>query len=126
MKPCFVPSFTNANKLELSSALRVLGGIHGTFMYRQVLSEAPWIDVIVRGEGEEIMVALAEAVRDGRWPADQRKIKGLAFAVELDRGNRAAARQPFDGFHAHRLALTLDERGADAGAQGLLEHDDLN
>ncbi|HLQ18012.1 MAG TPA: magnesium-protoporphyrin IX monomethyl ester anaerobic oxidative cyclase [Tabrizicola sp.] len=63
-------------------ALRVLGGVHATFMFRQVLSEAPWVDVIVRGEGEEIMVALAEAVRDGRWPADQRKIKGLAFAVD--------------------------------------------
>ncbi len=60
-------------------ALRVLGGVHATFMFRQVLSEAPWVDVIVRGEGEEIMVALAEAVRDGRWPADQRKIKGVAF-----------------------------------------------
>ena len=60
-------------------ALRVLGGIHATFMYRQVLSEAPQVDVIVRGEGEEIMVALMEAVRDGRWPADRRKIKGLAF-----------------------------------------------
>lgn len=60
-------------------ALRVLGGVHATFMFRQVLSEAPWVDVIVRGEGEEIMVALAEAVRDGRWPADRRKIKGLAF-----------------------------------------------
>ncbi len=63
-------------------ALRVLGGVHATFMFRQVLSEAPWVDVIVRGEGEEIMVALAEAVRDGRWPADQRKIRGLAFAVD--------------------------------------------
>jgi anaerobic magnesium-protoporphyrin IX monomethyl ester cyclase len=60
-------------------ALRVLGGVHATFMFRQVLSEAPWVDVIVRGEGEEIMVALAEAVRDGRWPSDRRKIKGLAF-----------------------------------------------
>jgi anaerobic magnesium-protoporphyrin IX monomethyl ester cyclase len=63
-------------------ALRVLGGVHATFMFRQVLSEAPWIDVIVRGEGEEIMVALAEAVRDGRWPSDRKKIKGLAFAVD--------------------------------------------
>jgi len=62
-------------------AVRVLGGIHGTFMFRQVLSEAPWVDVIVRGEGEEIMVELARAIRDGRWPADQRKIKGLAFRV---------------------------------------------
>ena len=63
-------------------SLRVLGGVHATFMFRQVLSEAPWVDVIVRGEGEEIMVALAEAVRDGRWPSDRRKIKGLAFAEE--------------------------------------------
>ena len=60
-------------------ALRVLGGIHATFMFRQVLSEAPWIDVIVRGEGEEIMVNLAEAVRDGRFDQDRRKIRGLAF-----------------------------------------------
>ena len=60
-------------------AVRLLGGIHATFMYRQVLSEAPWVDVIVRGEGEEIMVNLAEAVRDGRWPQDKRKIRGLAF-----------------------------------------------
>jgi anaerobic magnesium-protoporphyrin IX monomethyl ester cyclase len=60
-------------------ALRVLGGIHATFMFRQVLTEAPWIDVIVRGEGEEIMVNLAEAVRDGRFTTDRRRIKGLAF-----------------------------------------------
>jgi anaerobic magnesium-protoporphyrin IX monomethyl ester cyclase len=61
------------------NAVRVLGGVHATFMFRQVLSEAPWVDVIVRGEGEEIMVALAEAVRDHRWPADRKRIKGLAF-----------------------------------------------
>ena len=60
-------------------ALRVLGGIHATFMFRQVLTEAPWIDVIVRGEGEEIMVNLAEAVRDSRFTTDRRRIKGLAF-----------------------------------------------
>ena len=60
-------------------ALRMLGGIHATFMYRQVLTEAPWIDVIVRGEGEEILVALMTAVKEGRWPADRGRIKGLAF-----------------------------------------------
>ncbi|MEZ5754661.1 MAG: magnesium-protoporphyrin IX monomethyl ester anaerobic oxidative cyclase [Paracoccaceae bacterium] len=60
-------------------ALRVLGGIHATFMFRQVLEEAPWVDVIVRGEGEEILVNLMEAVRDGLWPEGRRKIRGLAF-----------------------------------------------
>lgn len=80
-------------------ALRVLGGVHATFMFRQVLSEAPWVDVIVRGEGEEIMVALAEAVRDGRWPADRRKIKGLAFAegAEIVATQAASTVKDLDG-----------------------------
>ncbi|HRK19993.1 MAG TPA: magnesium-protoporphyrin IX monomethyl ester anaerobic oxidative cyclase, partial [Hyphomicrobiaceae bacterium] len=61
------------------NAVRVLGGIHATFMYKQVLSEAPWIDVIVRGEGEEIFTELVRCVADGRWPAYRPNIKGLAF-----------------------------------------------
>jgi anaerobic magnesium-protoporphyrin IX monomethyl ester cyclase len=60
-------------------ALRVLGGVHATFMYKQVLSEAPWIDAIVRGEGEEIFVELIRTVDQGRWFEDRRRIKGLAF-----------------------------------------------
>jgi anaerobic magnesium-protoporphyrin IX monomethyl ester cyclase len=60
-------------------AVRVLGGVHATFMYKQVLSEAPWIDVIVRGEGEEIFAELVSAIDDGAWPRNRRAIKGLAF-----------------------------------------------
>jgi anaerobic magnesium-protoporphyrin IX monomethyl ester cyclase len=61
------------------NALRVLGGVHATFMYKQVLSEAPWVDVIVRGEGEEIFLELVRAVASGRWPVQRQEIKGLAF-----------------------------------------------
>src|SRR6056297_380132 len=64
---------------RVPTALRVMGGVHATFMYKQVLSEAPWVDVIVRGEGEEIVTELMSAVRDGTWPAQKRAIKGLAF-----------------------------------------------
>ncbi|WP_371060952.1 magnesium-protoporphyrin IX monomethyl ester anaerobic oxidative cyclase [Rhodosalinus sp. 5P4] len=64
---------------RVPGAVRVLGGVHATFMYKQVLSEAPWVDVIVRGEGEEILTELMLAVQDGRWPADRYRIKGLAF-----------------------------------------------
>jgi anaerobic magnesium-protoporphyrin IX monomethyl ester cyclase len=60
-------------------AITVLGGIHATFMYQQVLSEAPWIDAIVRGEGEEILVNLIRCIDQGRWPVDRHAIKGLAF-----------------------------------------------
>lgn len=60
-------------------ALTVLGGIHATFMYQQVLTEAPWIDAVVRGEGEEIFVDLLRSIEDGRWHNARREIKGLAF-----------------------------------------------
>lgn len=60
-------------------AVTVLGGIHGTFMYGQVLSEAPWIDYIIRGEGEEIAVEFIRALDTGRLPAERESIKGLAF-----------------------------------------------
>ena len=48
--------YTAENLLKIAkevapNAVTVLGGIHGTFMYPQVLKEAPWIDVVVRGEG---------------------------------------------------------------------------
>ncbi|MCB1519082.1 MAG: magnesium-protoporphyrin IX monomethyl ester anaerobic oxidative cyclase [Hyphomicrobiaceae bacterium] len=63
-------------------ALRVLGGVHATFMYKQVLSEAPWVDVIVRGEGEEIFAELVSAVAGGTWPDARAHIKGLAYTTD--------------------------------------------
>ncbi len=60
-------------------ALTVLGGIHATFMYNQVLTEAPWIDAIVRGEGEEILVELLRVIEAGHWPAKRAGIKGIAY-----------------------------------------------
>jgi anaerobic magnesium-protoporphyrin IX monomethyl ester cyclase len=63
-------------------AVTVLGGVHATFMYKQVLPEAPWIDAIARGEGEEIMVNIARAVAAGTWPEARASIKGLAYIVD--------------------------------------------
>ena len=64
---------------EVPGCVTVLGGIHPTFMYAQVLNEAPWIDYIVRGEGEEIAVELLQAIQDGTHLARRREIRGLAF-----------------------------------------------
>ena len=50
------PSIYKAERaLEIAKDVKpdtvtVLGGVHATFMFNQVLSEAPWIDAIVRGE----------------------------------------------------------------------------
>ncbi len=60
-------------------AVTVLGGIHGTFMYQQVLAEAPWIDAIVRGEGEQVFLDLVRCVDAGRWMEQRPGVKGIAF-----------------------------------------------
>ena len=60
----------------------VLGGIHGTFMYPQVLREAPWIDAVVRGEGEQVFLNLVRAVDDGTWGADRSAVKGIAYLAD--------------------------------------------
>lgn len=61
-------------------AVTVLGGIHGTFMYPQVLKEAPWIDAVVRGEGEQVFLNLVRAVDDGSFAADRAGVRGIAYA----------------------------------------------
>jgi anaerobic magnesium-protoporphyrin IX monomethyl ester cyclase len=67
------------------NAVRVLGGIHATFMYKQVLSEAPWVDVIVRGEGEEICHRADARHREGRWPADRARSRASPSRRRRDR-----------------------------------------
>lgn len=69
-------------KEAVPGVVTVLGGIHPTFMYAQVLGEAPWIDYIVRGEGEEIAVELMQAIRDGTDRARRREIRGIAYLDE--------------------------------------------
>ncbi|MGF1467243.1 MAG: magnesium-protoporphyrin IX monomethyl ester anaerobic oxidative cyclase, partial [Sandaracinaceae bacterium] len=74
-------------------AVTLLGGVHATFMYKQVLAEAPHIDAIVRGEGEEIMVNVAEAVDDGRFESERSSIRGIAYR-DGDRVVATAAHEP--------------------------------
>ena len=64
---------------RVPNALRVLGGIHATFMYKQVLVEAPWVDVIVRGEGEEILLDVVRHFQTGDFQARRGAIKGIAY-----------------------------------------------
>jgi len=57
----------------------VLGGIHGTFMYPHVLNEAPWIDAVVRGEGEQVFLNLVTAVENGSFHSDRSSLRGIAY-----------------------------------------------
>jgi anaerobic magnesium-protoporphyrin IX monomethyl ester cyclase len=60
-------------------AKTILGGIHPTYMYAEIFRESPWIDYIVRGEGEEIIVNLMNSIQAGTDLKDRTSILGLAF-----------------------------------------------
>jgi anaerobic magnesium-protoporphyrin IX monomethyl ester cyclase len=57
----------------------LMGGIHSTFMYPQVLSEAPETDYIVRGEGEEVTVNLIKEIAAGTDKQNRGEITGIAY-----------------------------------------------
>ncbi|MFM6354430.1 MAG: B12-binding domain-containing radical SAM protein, partial [Planktothrix sp.] len=64
------------------NAKAIMGGVHPTYMYREVLSEAPWVDYIIRGEGEEVTVNLLKAIANGTDKIDRQTILGIAFLEE--------------------------------------------
>ncbi|HEY9825674.1 MAG TPA: magnesium-protoporphyrin IX monomethyl ester anaerobic oxidative cyclase [Stenomitos sp.] len=68
-------------------AQTIMGGVHPTYMYREVLQEAPWVDYIIRGEGEEISINLIRAIAEGTDERDRHEILGIAF---LDSGKVVA------------------------------------
>ena len=75
-------SLLKAAKEVNPDIVTVLGGIHGTFMYPQVLKEAPWIDAVVRGEGEQVLLNLVAAVDSGKWLEERANVKGIAYAED--------------------------------------------
>jgi len=54
----------------------VLGGPHATFLPRETLKECKYVDIIVRGEGEETTKELVETIEKGK---DLDKVKGITF-----------------------------------------------
>lgn len=77
----------------------VLGGIHGTFMYPQ-RKEAPWIDAVLRGDGEQVFLNLVRAVDDGSFARDPGSVRGTAFlARDVEGGGEAAAQLKLDRFN---------------------------
>jgi radical SAM superfamily enzyme YgiQ (UPF0313 family) len=70
----YIPAtkIARAVKEAMPEAKVVIGGVHVTFTAHQTLDECPWIDIVVRGEGERPMLELAE----GKPLA---KIEGISY-----------------------------------------------
>ena len=67
--------------LELAKSIKpytitILGGVHPTFMYEEVLNSSPAVDYIVCGEGEDTLRQLLTVMEAGGDPAT---VPGLAF-----------------------------------------------
>jgi radical SAM superfamily enzyme YgiQ (UPF0313 family) len=65
-----------AAKRIAPEALTVMGGPHVTFSARETLESCPELDCVVRGEGEQTLVALCRAVAG---KADLGSIPGIAY-----------------------------------------------
>jgi anaerobic magnesium-protoporphyrin IX monomethyl ester cyclase len=78
-----------AAKEEKPDAVVVIGGPHVTFMDEQILKDVLSIDVVVRGEGEQTIVDLAQKVADQKPLQDVAGItirKGKEIVRTADRG----------------------------------------
>jgi anaerobic magnesium-protoporphyrin IX monomethyl ester cyclase len=65
-----------AAKEACPDAKVILGGPHATFMDREILSEEEAVDIVVRGEGEQTLLELAQKGSD---PKALQDISGLTF-----------------------------------------------
>ena len=65
-------------KESYPKALIALGGPHATFMDRQILSEEPEVDIVVRGEGEQTILEIASHVAD-RCFEGLHEVAGITF-----------------------------------------------
>lgn len=55
--------------------LTVFGGVHSTIMHKQLIKNYPFIDIVVRGEGERVLLKIAQ-------DKDLKRIKGITYRKE--------------------------------------------
>ncbi|WP_129128373.1 B12-binding domain-containing radical SAM protein [Geomonas oryzae] len=87
----------------------LLGGPHATHAWQEQLERYPEIDAVVLGEGEETLLELVEARREGRCLAS---VPGLAWRAE-GKPVRTAPRGAITALDA--LPLAAEELGATVG-----------
>jgi radical SAM superfamily enzyme YgiQ (UPF0313 family) len=98
----------------------VLGGPHATVLPEEVLSKSPWFDFLVRGEGEETVVELAQAQQSSR----ARGLKGSSqktFGLEGILG--LSYRKNGQAIHNPERPLLPFKEGHPWPARHLLKHD---
>ncbi|MDI6715825.1 MAG: cobalamin-dependent protein [Actinomycetota bacterium] len=97
-------SVLRAAKEVNPSIVTVIGGVHPTFCYEEVLSkDSLYTDYVVRGEGEETFPELLDAIAGKRPPES---VRGIAFKSGNDLVV-TAARQRLKNLERYRAAWHL-------------------
>ena len=75
----YIPAtkIAKASKEASPSSKVIIGGVHVTFTFEETLKECPWIDIVVKGEGERPMLKLAEGV-------SLEKIEGISYRKDKE------------------------------------------
>lgn len=74
-----ISAVARAIKQALPQVFILYGGVHPTYFWRDILAEEPWVDAIVRGEGEETGRCLLRALEEG---TPLTHVQGIAFRHE--------------------------------------------
>jgi len=98
-----VAELTTALRKVLPGACIIYGGVFPTYHWREVLEQEPQVNVIVRGEGEETVVRVMAALRDGT-PLE--RLPGLAFRKE-GRPHATPSAPVIRDLDAHRIGWEL-------------------
>lgn len=71
-----VSALTRRIRDLLPQVVIIYGGVFPTYHYREVLAEQHQVDIVVRGEGEETVLRVVDALAQG---ADLAAVEGIAF-----------------------------------------------
>lgn len=74
-----IAAVAKAVRAHLSETFIIYGGVHPTYFWRDILADEPWVDAIVKGEGEETICKLIPALGDEKAMA---LVQGIAFRKE--------------------------------------------
>ncbi len=92
-------------KQEVPGSTYILGGVHPTFMWREVLEDpASPVDYVVRGEGEKTIEELCRVLLAGTGPGD---VAGLAYRDGSGRATATQARPFLDDLEEYPAAFEL-------------------
>ena len=70
------PQIAKQAKKENPNLTTVLGGLHATYNPTKILKKYPWIDIIVRGEGEQTALELTKTLENENSLKD---VQGITF-----------------------------------------------